>query len=150
MNSRNQPVLLPFMLAGVLASYHPIVYYCSNRSAINQILSPGKRIPGIPAHRKPSARAGQGTRRGRGGVISFKFEAEGTGMGKDPSSWSFPRSDTQLRNEFRRSCKAMPANRETAGMFHRNQEIENHILKVLTLRDLHNILRGTIGGLALV
>jgi hypothetical protein len=44
----------------------------------------------------------------------------------------------------------MPGNREGAGMFHRNEALENHILKVLTLRDLHHILRGTIGGLALL
>ena len=71
-------------------------------------------------------------------------------MGHTVSGYSFTRCDTQFRNEFGRSREAMPASREGAGMFHRNEAIENHILKVLTLRDLHNILRGTIGGLALV
>jgi hypothetical protein len=71
-------------------------------------------------------------------------------MGQTVSGYSFTRCDTQFRNEFGRSREAMPANRESAGMFHRNQAMENHILKALTLRDLHNILRGTFGGLAMV
>jgi len=79
MNALNWAAFLPFMLAGVLAAYHPIVYYCSNRPAINQILSPSKRITGIPAHSKLAPRAGQGDTPGQG-LISFKFGAEGTRM----------------------------------------------------------------------
>jgi hypothetical protein len=145
MNSTTQTCFLPVLFACVRASYHPIMYYCCVLTAESQIFRQRK---GSLALRQPGSwhqEQGRG-HAGAGECNRLQVEGRRGRIGQGVSGWSFNQMRYQIKKRIRALQQRQAANTEGAGMFHRNQVLKNRNLKSLTLRNLHNILRGTSGG----